>query len=114
LAVLLSVPRRFTVDQLDVLPFAASASEVPGQLSFIERHVRPDRAPLPPAAAFLLGGRDPRTPEWSAPMASRCFRLLMTRNHYDEEAAYTDLLDSGCPLEMADAAWNAWAQQVRA
>ncbi len=98
----------------DVLPFAAPAGHEVGQLSFLDRPVRPDRAPLPPAAAFLLGGSDPRRPEWTTATAVRCFRLLMTRCPDDEERAYGDLLASGCPLTMADAAWDSWSQQVRA
>lgn len=101
-----SLPGLDTVDLTDVLPFAGATATEPGQQT-LPFALGDHRTPLPPAAAVSLMGR-PFVPEWSDDAAYRCFLLLLPQAGYHGETAYEMLLDSGCPLEMGDRAWNRW------
>lgn len=47
---------------------------------------------------------------WSQAVASVVFIRLVGLNDYDEEIAYAQLLAKGCPVHLADAAWESWSQ----
>lgn len=47
---------------------------------------------------------------WTQDFASDLFIRLFVWNDYDEEAAYWQLIDRGCPKALADAAWEFWSR----
>jgi hypothetical protein len=49
---------------------------------------------------------------WSVLVALIAFRAHLRKNLDDEEAAYAALLDDGCPLMLADSAWDRHAAGV--
>lgn len=51
---------------------------------------------------------------WSELIARVAFTNLCRKHLDDEEAAYKELIDQGCPLMLADRAWNIYCERVAA
>jgi hypothetical protein len=51
---------------------------------------------------------------WTICLANLIFERQLIRNDYDEEQAYKAILDFGCPLELADKAWDNWSAKAQA
>lgn len=51
----------------------------------------------------------PCSRHWDLQTAIALLERHMAIHDYDEEAAHAFLLATGCPPEVADAAWWAWA-----
>ena len=87
-----------------ILPDDEPRCHLPGQQTIFD--TQPDRAAPSPTPRKTT----PTPPlTWSQRDAERFFALTFRAFDFDEEAAYVWLIDHGCPLVLADQAWQGWA-----
>lgn len=89
---------------------ASLVVDEPGQQSFL--NLSDWRSPQ----AYGQTARPPVTTDaprrWSSLVALIAFRAHLRKHLDDEETAYAALIDDGCPLAFADAAWDRHAAGV--
>ncbi len=101
------------------LTFSEPMAQESGQQSFLNLELyQIAKTDVPSIWALessgLEGRRFPDPRCWSELVARVAFTNLCRKYLDDEEGAYAELIDQGCPLSLADKAWDVYQARVAA